>query len=90
MLKTCKHLGPMGRAAGMLVIIGSLNWGLVGIGYFLDMELNVMSLSFAEKAPEVEAIIYILVSLSVIALLFGGSCRGCEGGNMRRDRGMGM
>jgi len=46
----------------ILVIIGALNWGLVGL-----MDLNLVNLLFGSM-PGVERIIYILVGLSAIYL----------------------
>lgn len=49
----------------LLLVIGGLNWGLVGLGYFLSMNLNVVNL-LVGNWPVVEAIIYILVGLAAL------------------------
>jgi len=52
----------------ILVIIGAINWGLVGLGGFLNINLNVVNLLF-HSWPAVEWIVYILVGLA--GLMFG-------------------
>ena len=54
--------------AFILVIVGALNWGLVGIGGFMGSDWNLVNMLFGTW-PEVEWIIYILVGLSAIVLL---------------------
>ncbi len=59
----------------ILVLIGALNWGLVGLSYFVGMELNVVYLLLGNW-PLTENIVYIVVGL---AALGGAICsiRGC-------------
>lgn len=52
-----------------LVLIGALNWGLVGLGGFLNMNLNVVNLLLGSW-PMVEWIVYILVGLSAVMKIF--------------------
>ncbi len=52
-----------------LVIIGALNWGLVGIGAFVGGNWNVVNLIFG-FSPVLEWIIYVLVGLSALVLIF--------------------
>lgn len=59
----------VGKIAGILVIIGGLNWGLVGIGGFLGRELNVVNMILGSW-PQVEWIVYILVGLSALVKIF--------------------
>lgn len=49
----------------VLVIVGAINWGLVGVGYFVDSAANwnVVNIIF-DSVPEVEFLIYILVGLA--------------------------
>lgn len=69
----------------ILVIIGGLNWGLVGLGSLMGSDLNVvhMLLSFSSQ---VESIVYVLVGLSAIGLVMShkSDCRHCG------TSGMGM
>lgn len=64
--------------AFILVIIGGLNWGLVGLGAFMSQDWNVvhMILSFS---PQLEQLVYILVGVSAILLVVSHKqdCRYC-------------
>lgn len=62
----------VGKIAWLLVLIGALNWGLIGIGYFLQSNLNVVNL-LVGSWPVVEAIVYVLVGLSAVYKLFNMS-----------------
>lgn len=53
------------KIAWILVIIGGLNWLLVGIGGFVDMNLNVVNLLLGSW-PAVEWIVYIVVGLATV------------------------
>ena len=48
-----------------ILIIGGLNWGLVGLGYFLKMNLNVINLVLGSM-PAVENIVYVVVGLCAL------------------------
>lgn len=50
-------------AALVLVIIGALNWGLVGLGMLMDTDLNVVDILFGSM-PTVEAVIYLIIGLA--------------------------
>ncbi len=55
-----------------LVLIGGLNWGLVGIGSFAKADLNVVKLILGGIAGGVVAnIVYVLVGLSALYMLWG-------------------
>lgn len=57
-----------------LVMIGALNWGLVGLGDFLGQNLNVVNMLLGSM-PQVESVVYVLVGLSALMkLLKGGKC----------------
>ncbi len=56
--------------AWILVLVGAVNWGLVGVGYFVGSNLNVVQLLLGAW-PMVEAIVYILVGLSALYCLVG-------------------
>jgi len=60
-----QQLGPIAK---LLVVVGALNWGLVGVGFFFNQDLNIVGL-LVGTWPVVEAIVYILVGLSAIYLL---------------------
>ncbi|MDZ7730870.1 MAG: DUF378 domain-containing protein [Natrialbaceae archaeon] len=54
-----------------LVIVGAINWGLVGLAEFAGTNLNLVDLLFG-AVPSVEAIVYLLVGLAGIYLLYFG------------------
>lgn len=58
--------------ACVLVIVGALNWGLVGLGNLMGGDWNVVSLLLGSW-PQVENIVYVLVGLS--ALIHLKHCR---------------
>lgn len=51
-----------------LLIIGGLNWGLVGLGGFMGADWNLVSLIFGQW-PTVEFLVYLLVGLSALFIL---------------------
>ena len=57
------------KIAVVLVIIGALNWGLVGLGYFLNTNLNVINLILGGW-PAVENLVYIVVGLCALWVLY--------------------
>ncbi len=54
--------------AFILVIVGALNWGLVGLGGFMGSNWNLVNLILGAW-PMVEWLVYILVGLSGVLLL---------------------
>ncbi|MBU0458206.1 DUF378 domain-containing protein [Patescibacteria group bacterium] len=56
-----------------LVLIGALNWGLIGIGDFMGTNLNVVNM-LVGSFPMVESIVYVLVGLSAVKMLVGKKC----------------
>lgn len=60
-----------------LLVVGGLNWGLVGIGGFMEQNLNVVNLLLGTW-PMVEWVVYILVGLAAVWKLF--SWKKCCGG----------
>lgn len=55
--------------AYVLVIIGGLNWGLQGLGYFANGDWNVIKLILG-SVEWLENLVYVLVGLSALVLLF--------------------
>lgn len=68
-----KGLCGVHKLAWILVIIGALNWGLVG----LNDNWNVVH-AILGGIPLLEDIVYILVGLSAVASLACGSCKSCK------------
>ena len=68
----CNHK-PICFISLLLVVIGGVNWGLVGLGGFLGQDLNVVNWLLGSW-PAVEWIVYILVGLA--SLMLGiGACK---------------
>ncbi|MEK7134351.1 MAG: DUF378 domain-containing protein [Patescibacteria group bacterium] len=63
--------------AHWLMVIGGVNWGLVGIGMLLGMNLNVVNLVLG-GIPYVELVVYILVGIAAVIWVAGGcKCKNC-------------
>jgi len=74
----CKGNCVTGLIAKILVIVGGVNWGLVGLGMFLGSQnWNVVNLILG-SLPTLEAIVYLLVGISAVVLIFGCKCRKCN------------
>jgi len=53
----------MQKLAFILVVVGALNWGLVGIGYFVGANLNLVNILFGTW-PMIENVVYLLVGVA--------------------------
>ncbi len=60
-----------------LVLIGGINWGLVGLGMLVNSDLNVLGMIFGVW-PSLLAVIYLLVGASALVMLFGCKCKKCK------------
>jgi len=69
--------------AFILLIVGGINWGLIGLGGFLGSNWNVVGMIFGSW-PAVEGLVYLLVGLAAVYELVKhkGNCRQCTGGGM--------
>jgi hypothetical protein len=67
--------------AFILLVIGGLNWGLIGLGGFAGSDWNVVHLILGSW-PSIEWIVYILVGLSALLLLVKHKkeCKMCSSG----------
>ena len=76
-VKNCGK-GCCGSMVGkVLLIIGGLNWGLVGVGMLADINLNIID-TLLGAWPMVEGIVYVLVGLAAIMNIFGCRCAKCK------------
>ena len=75
----CKCLTA--KIAGILVIVGGVNWGLVGLGMLLGSasSWNLVSMLFGSM-PMIEAIVYLLVGVAAVMAIFGCKCHKCKDG----------
>ncbi len=66
------------KICGVLVIIGGLNWGLVGLAMLVSSgsNWNVVNLLLGSW-PTVEAIVYVLVGIAAVMKIFGCKCKKC-------------
>ena len=73
-----KHWGGcvVHKICKVLVMVGGLNWGLVGIGMLMGSNFNVVYMILGSW-PMAEAIVYILVGVAVVMKLFGCKCKKC-------------
>lgn len=64
--------------AFILTVVGAVNWGLVGLGGFLGMDMNLVSM-LVGSWPQVEWAVYVLVGLSGLTILVNHkkACRDC-------------
>lgn len=67
----------------LLLIVGGLNWGLVGLGGFVGADWNVVHMILG-GVPSIEWIVYILVGLSAayLAVTHKSECKVCNAGPM--------
>lgn len=59
-----------------LVIIGGVNWGLVGVGMLMGSDWNVVKMILGAW-PTVEALVYVLVGVAAVMSIFGCKCKMC-------------
>ena len=53
---------------GWLVVVGALNWGLVGLGNLMGSELNLVNMLLGSM-PALENLVYVLVGVSGVWML---------------------
>jgi uncharacterized membrane protein YuzA (DUF378 family) len=69
-----KGICALHKAAWVLVIVGGLNWGLVGLADY-DLVASLLG-----AVPGLARAVYILVGVSALAMLAAGKC--CMKGGM--------
>lgn len=62
-----------------LVIIGALNWGLIGLGGILEADLNVIGMLLG-TVPVLEYLVYLLIGLAGLYTIFWVYRDDSEGG----------
>jgi uncharacterized membrane protein YuzA (DUF378 family) len=66
----------MHKIGKILLVVGGLNWGLVGVGMLMGNDFNVVHMIFGSM-PTLEAVVYVLVGLAAIMGIFGCRCKKC-------------
>lgn len=69
--------------AWILVMVGALNWGLVGLGGFMGGNWNLVNLILGSW-PMLEWLVYVLVGASAVYEIVSHKkmCKACMGGEM--------
>lgn len=62
----------------ILLIVGGINWGLVGVGMLMGSDWNVVHM-IVGSMPTLEAVIYVLVGVAGIMKIFHCKCKKCMG-----------
>lgn len=83
----------MSSIGKVLVIVGGVNWGLVGLGMLLGVEgeWNVVNMILG-SLPLVEGLVYLLVGVGAVMMVFGCKCEKCkveDGGSVSTEAKMG-
>jgi len=76
----------------VLIIIGGINWGLIGLGMLLGSgDWNVVHMILG-SVPVVEGIVYLLVGIAAVTKLFYHKCKDCsvKGAPSMDNSGQGM
>jgi len=70
----------MHMTAFVLVVVGGLNWGLVGLGMLMGQDWNVVQMLIGSWSMTLENLVYVLVGLSAIwlAMTHKKDCRYCS------------
>ena len=67
----------LAMTAKTLVVIGGINWGLVGLGMlFGNADWNVIHMILG-SIPVLEAVVYVLVGVAAVIKLFTCRCKKC-------------
>lgn len=67
----------MSMVGKVLVIVGAVNWGLVGLGMLIGgSNWNVVNMLLGSWSS-VEAVVYVLVGVAGVMMIFGCKCKKC-------------
>ncbi len=72
----CKNYCLPVMVGKILLLIGGINWGLVGVGMFLNSDFNVIKMLLGSW-PIAEAVVYVLVGVAAVVKIFGCRCKKC-------------
>ena len=68
----CCHT-ELGKFASALVLLGGVNWGLIGIGRLSGNDMNLIQMSIG-NFPMFETFVYILIGICAV-LKAANACR---------------
>ncbi len=60
----------MEQLSKILLIVGGLNWGLVGVGDFVGSNWNIVNIVVGSW-PTLESVVYVLVGAAAVYELYG-------------------
>ena len=60
----------MEQLSKILLIVGGLNWGLVGIGDLMGSSWNIVNM-IVGSWPMLESVVYVLVGVAAVYELYG-------------------
>ena len=78
---SCHCHGKCGAAkiAWVLLVIGGLNWGVVGVGKLLGHPTwNLVSILVGSWSKTAEAAVYVIVGVCALVSIFGCPCKKCK------------
>ena len=75
------HNKSIHMVSWILIIVGALNWGLVGLGGLMGSDWNLVNM-LVGAWPMVESLVYLLVGLSAVyeVATHKSNCRMCSSG----------
>ncbi|MFA5132014.1 MAG: DUF378 domain-containing protein [Candidatus Paceibacterota bacterium] len=59
----------LSQVTRVLVIVGGVNWGLVGLGMLAGGNWNVVNMILG-SVPTLEAVVYVLVGLAAVKMVW--------------------
>ena len=70
---------PMCLVMTLLLVVGGVNWGLVGLGWLMgNPNLNLVHMILGSLPMQVEAVVYLLVGVSALMMgYFALTCKEC-------------
>jgi len=78
MMHDSKKCGGMRRCAWWLIVIGALNWGLVGLGGLFNRSWDVVYLLIGSWSSVISDLVYLVIGIAAVIVLVG--CKKCEAG----------
>lgn len=75
--------------AKILVIIGGINWGLIGLGMLFGSAANwnVVNMLLG-SIPWLEGLVYLLVGIAAVIKIFSCKCKKCSAGDSSSGESM--